>query len=188
MINQEKLLTDKDYCEKIFRLFLKKKIIKEDQLKAFKKYLDKSINNLEFANYILEEHNHSLKEKLKNKKFYDWCITIYYYSLYHSALALVSKAGFESKNHLATITALTLFYYHKKNILNKQEIEFLLNSFPIKKEEISFIISTKDLRERASYGVESFEQKQAENLRKQTVDFVNKCRGILEDAIPSLKK
>jgi uncharacterized protein (UPF0332 family) len=181
MINQEKLLTDKAYCEEIFKSFLKKKAIKEDKLKAFKKHLDKSMNNLEFANYILEEHNHSVKEKLPNKKFYDWCITIYYYSLYHSALALVSKAGFESKNHLATITALTLFYYHKNNILNKEEIEFLLNSFAIEKEDINFILDTKDLRERASYGVESFEQKQAEDLRVEVADFVNKCKEILEE-------
>ena len=181
MINQERLLKDKKYCEEAFEFFLKKKIIKEDKLNAFKKHLDKSINNLEFANYILEEHNHSIKEKLKNKKFYDWCITIYYYAIYHSALALVSKAGFESKNHLATITALTLFYHHKDNIFNQEEIEFLLNSFSIEKEDINFILDTKDLRERASYGVESFEQRQAESLKIKTADFVNKCREILAE-------
>jgi len=180
MINQNKLLRDKKYCENLFKFFLKKKIIKEDKLGAFKKHLDKSINNLEFANYLLGEHNYSIKKKLHNKKFYDWCIIIYYYSLYHSSLALVSKAGFESKNHLATIIALILFYHHKENILNKEEIEFLLNSFAIEEEDINFILDTKNLRERASYGVEYFEQKQAENLRIQVVDFVNKTRGILE--------
>lgn len=180
MINQDKLLTDKKYCEKLFKSFLKKKLIRENKLKAFKKHLDKSINNLEFANYLLEEHKHSIKEKLHNKKFYDWCITIYYYSLYHSALALISKAGFESKNHLSTITALTLFYHHKDNLLNQEEIKFLLNSFAIEKEDINLILDAKDLRERACYGVEFFEQKQAEDLRVKVVDFINKCREILE--------
>jgi len=180
MIKPEKLITDKAYCEKVFKFFLKTGAIREDKLKSFKRHLDKSINNLEFANYILKEHDYSIKEKLPNKKFYDWCITIYYYALYHSALALVSNVGFKSKNHLATITALTLFYYHKDNILNKEEIEFLLNSIAIEKGDISLILDTKDLRERASYGVESFEKKQAEDLRVQVADFVNKVREILE--------
>jgi uncharacterized protein (UPF0332 family) len=180
MINQKKLLTDKKYCEKVFKFFLKKKIIKENKLKTFKKHLDKSIDNLEFANYILEEHNHSIRKKLPNKKFYDWCINIYYYSIYHSALALISKVGFESKNHLATITALTLFYHHKENILNKEEIEFLINTFSIEKKDINFLLDTKNLRERASYGIESFEQRQAKNLKIQVVEFINKTREILE--------
>jgi len=179
-INQERLIENREYCEKAFQRFLKNKIIKKDEAKLFRKYFGKSINNMEFANFILEEHNFSIKEKLSNKSFYDWCITIYYYSLYHSAMALVSKAGFESKNHLATITALTLFYYHKYNLLKKEEIELLLNSLAIEKEDISLIMETKELRERASYGVEAFEKKQAENLRKETADFISKCREILE--------
>lgn len=179
-LNKEKLIENKEYCEKVFQKFLKNKIIKEDETKLFRKYLDKSINNMEFANFILEEHNYSIKEKLPNKSFYDWCITIYYYSLYHSAMALVSKAGFESKNHLATITALTFFYYHKYSLLKKEEIELLLNSLAIERKDIDLILETKELRERASYGVEAFEQKQADNIRKETAEFINKCREILE--------
>ena len=179
-IEKAKLIESKEYCEKLFQSFLDKNIIRKDEARLFRKYLDKSINNLEFANFILEEHNQSIKEKLPNKSFYDWCITIYYYSLYHSAMALVSKMGFESKNHLATITALTLFYYHKYNLLKREEIELLLSSLEIEKEDINLIIETKELRERASYGVEFFEKKQAENLRKETADFVSKCREILE--------
>ena len=72
-----------------------------------------------------------------------------------------------------------MFYYHKDNILNKEEIEFLLNSFDIEKEDINLILDAKSMRERASYGVEPFEKKQAESLRKKTADFVNKCRAIL---------
>lgn len=179
-INKERLIENREYCEKVFQEFLKSKIIRNDQAKLFKKYLGKSINNLEFANFILEEHNYSIKEKLPNKSFYDWCITIYYYSLYHSAMALVSKAGFESKNHMATIAALTLFYYHKYNLLKKEEIELLLNSLAVEKNEINLIMETKELREKASYGVEAFEKKQAENLRKETANFISKCREILE--------
>ena len=44
--DKEKLLTDKRYCEEVFKLFLKKKAIKEDKIRAFKKHIDKSISNL----------------------------------------------------------------------------------------------------------------------------------------------
>lgn len=179
MIDIKKIIEDKKYCEEMFQIFIKKKIIKKEGSKTFRKYFDKSLNNLEFANFILDEHEYSIKEKLPNKSFYDWCITIYYYSLYHSALALISKIGLESKNHLATITALTLFYYHKENLLKKEDIELLLNSFTIEKKEINLIIETKDLRERASYGIEAFEKKQAESLRKETAGFITKCRVIM---------
>jgi len=180
-INTKKILADKKYCEHLFNLFLKKKILREDEAKSFQKYMRKSTTNLEFANFIMNEHDYSIKEKLPDKSFYDWCINIYYYSLYHSAMALVSKAGFESKNHLATIISLTLFYYHKENILNKEEMEFLINSFDVEKEDITLMLDAKALRERASYGVELFEQKQAESLRKKIAEFVNKCRLILEE-------
>ena len=180
MIDPKKLIDEKDYCEKVFNFFLKKGIIKIDKFFSFKKHLDKSINNLMFANFILSEHNSSIREKLPSRTFYDWCINIYYYSLYHSALALISKSGFESKNHLATITALTLFYYHKKSILKKEDIKLLIDSVSIEKEEIKLLLDTKELRERASYGVELFEKKQAENLRGQVAEFINKAREILE--------
>ena len=75
---------------------------------------------------------------------------------------------------------MTLFYHHKKNILDKEEIEFLINTFSIEKKDINFLLETKDLRERASYGIESFEQRQAKNLKIQVVDFINKTREILE--------
>jgi|SRR3989344_3567656 len=179
-INKERLIENREYCEEVLQRFLNIKAIKKDESRLFKKYLDKAVNNLEFANFILEEHKHSIKEKIPNKHFYDWCIVIYYYSLYHSALALVSRAGFESKNHLATITALTLFYYHRYDLLKKEEIEFLMNSLVIEKQEINLIMETKDMRERASYGVEAFEERQAESLRKETADFITKCREILD--------
>ena len=65
-----------------------------------------------------------------------------------------SRSSYESKNHLATITAITLFYYHKDNILNQKDIEFLMEKITFDKKEIDLVIDSKDLRERASYGVD----------------------------------
>ena len=175
------LIKDKEYCKDVFDFFIKKDILRKTNPALFVKYLNKSLNNLEFGNFILMEHEYSIKEKLKGKTFYDWCVIVYYYALYHAVLALISRAGFESKNHIASISALVYIYYHKKNVLNREDIEFIIDNLDINSEEVEFIASSKDLREKASYGVdEGFGLKLAGNLRGQVVDFVNKIRRILK--------
>ena len=181
-IDFNKLLKNKAYCGDIFNFFVRKKIIKKTSGLFFEKHLKKSLSNLEFGNFILSEHNYSIKKKLKGKSFYDWVAVIYYYALYHSVLALISKAGFESKNHLASISALAYIYYHKRNLLNKEDIQMIIDNFNIKVEEIEFIVSSKETREKASYRVdEEFDMAMAENLQEKTADFVNKVRELLKE-------
>ena len=128
----------------------------------------------------MEEHNFSIKEKLPNRKYYDWCITIYYYSIYHISLALLAKLGYKSNSHFATLAAITLFYYHKDNLLKEKDIDFLLEKINLEEKEIDFVIESKDLRERACYGVdESFNLSITKILQKQTVDFVNMIKDLL---------
>jgi len=179
-IDIKKLIKDKKYCETAFKNYVKTKVLRQTSAKLFEKHLNKAINNLEFANFILTEHDYSIKENLPNKTFYDWCITIYYYSIYRTALALTTKIGFDSKSHMATITAITLFYYHHDNILKKEEIEFVIEKINLDKEEIDLVLDSKELRERACYGAdEAFQLSQASRLQKQTADFVNKIRSLL---------
>ncbi len=176
----DNLIENKEYCRKIFNLFVKKKVIKRINPDLFEKYLNKSLSNLEFGNFVLSEHKYSIKKKLKGKSFYDWCIVVYYYAIYHAVLTLISKAGFESKNHLASISALIYIYYHKRNLLNKEDIQFIIDNFNLKDEEIEFIANSKEMREKASYNVDkSFDLLQAKNLQKKTVDFVNKIKILL---------
>jgi len=144
--------------------------------------LNKSLNNLEFGNFVFDEHSYSIKEKLSNRKFYDWCIVIYYYSIYHAVSALLTRAGFESKNHLASISALSLIYYHKNNVLSKDDLKLVIEGLNIKSEEIEFIADSKDLREKASYRVdEDFDLSIAKGLQKKTVEFVNKIKILLKE-------
>ncbi len=181
-IEINKLIEEKEYCRGVFNFFIRKEVIKQTNPALFEKYLNKSLNNLEFGNFVLSEHNYSIKKKLKGKSFYDWCVVIYYYSLYHAVLALVSKAGFESKNHLASISALTYIYYHKKNLLNKEDIQVILDNFDIQGEEIEFIANSKEVREKASYRAdEDFGIALAENMGKKTADFVNKIKMLFEE-------
>src|SRR3989344_2737732 len=149
-----KLIEEKEYCGEVFNFFIKKEIVKRTNPALFEKHMKKSFNNLEFGNFVLSEHNYSIKNKLKGKSFYDWVINIYYYSIYHAVLALISKAGFESKSHLASISALAYIYYHKRNLLNKEDIQMIIDNFNIKVEEIEFIVSSKETREKASYRVD----------------------------------
>ncbi len=176
-----RLIKDKEYCETVFMHYLKMKMLRKTEPALFKKYLNKALANLEFANFVLTEHKYSIKKKLPKRTFYDWCITIYYYSIYHIALALTTKAGYESKSHLATISAITLFYYHKDSILKKEDIEFITEKIHLEREEIDLVLDSKILREKACYGAdETFDISQAKRLQEQTAEFVNKIRQLLE--------
>ena len=179
-IEVSKLIEDREYCREVFNFFIRKGIIKKTNPALFEKYVKKSVDNLEFGNFVLSEHKYSIKKKLKGKSFYDWCVVIYYYAIYHAALALISKGGFESKNHLASISALTYIYYHKGNLLKKEDIQMIIDNFDIKGEEIEFMANSKELRERASYNAdESFDLLIAKNLQEKAADFVNKVKEIL---------
>lgn len=175
----DKLTKEKKYCEELFSHCIKTKTLRKTN-PDYKKHVRKAISNLELANFLLEEHNFSIKEKLPNRNYYDWCITIYYYSIYHISLALLAKLGYKSNSHLATLAAITLFYYHKDNVLQKKDIDFLLEKISLEEKEIDFVIESKDYRERACYGVdENFNISIAKLLQKQTADFVNKIKELL---------
>ena len=74
------------------------------------------------------------------------------------------------------------FYYFKENKLSltKEEIE-LISKSSLEKQEISYFTEAKDKREIASYGIESnFNKIEAKDLKIKTIQFVNKCKEILE--------
>ena len=65
-------------------------------------------------------------------------------------------------------------------VLNKEEIE-LVSKSSLQKEEVSYFVYAKEKRETASYGIsEEFNRLEAEDIHKKTVQFLNKCREILE--------
>ncbi len=177
----KRLTKEAQYCEELFMHYINIQVLRKTN-PDYKKYINKALSNLELANFILEEHNFSIKEKLPNRTYYDWCITIYYYSIYHTSLALLAKLGYKSNSHLATLSAITLFYYHKENVLKKEDIDFLIEKINLEEKEIDFVIESKDFRERACYGVdEVFNISIAKMLQKQTVDFVNKIKELLAE-------
>ncbi len=164
-------LEDRKKLENSFKFFLNKGVISDERETKFLSisHLKKAEYNLKFTNFLND-----------NKKFYDWIIVGCYYTIYHSALALITKKGFSSKNHLATLCALTKFYYVQEKILTEEEIK-LVSKLSLEKKEVSCFAYAKEKRETASYGIsEEFNKITAEDILKKTIQFLNKTREILE--------
>jgi uncharacterized protein (UPF0332 family) len=162
----EKILTNS------FNFYRKKGVIKEENEKVnlSKSHIKKVNYNLNFINFLEKEDS-----------FYDWMIVGCYYVIYHSSLAILSRKGFSSKNHLATLCSLIKLYYSKGSRigLTKEEIELISRS-SLEKQEISYFTEAKDKRELASYGIDSsFKKVEALDLKIKTIEFANKCKEIL---------
>ncbi len=141
------------------------------------RHLEKADHNLDFSSLVSDLHKTVIKESHPGKTFYDWVTVSYYYAVYHAALALVSKAGFRSKSHMATLCGVIRFYYHKDRMLERKYLETLSH---MEKANIEQFVESQSLRERASYGVSvSFEERLASMARKDAIEFVNKAKDIL---------
>jgi len=144
-----------------------------------KLHIKKSNHNLNFANWIIEKHKNEIPKIFGEETFYDWAISIYYYAIYHSSLALISREGYESKNHSATLCFLIYHHYHKQNTLKKEDIEFIAEY--LNKKDIETIGFSKELRDKASYDVhESFELNLCEQIRDEAINLINKIKILLQ--------
>ena len=171
-------MKNKEECKLWLNKYLKKNILipSADESKL---YLKKTNHNLNFANWINEKHKDEIPEIFRKETFYDWVINAYYYAVYHASSALVSKQGYKSKSHFATLCFLIYHNYHLQKALDKEDVELIADS--LNQEDIETIGTSKELREKASYDVhELFEKKLVENIREQTINFVNKIKKILE--------
>jgi uncharacterized protein (UPF0332 family) len=140
------------------------------------------LHNLDFGNWVYEKHKDEIKTLFGKERFFDWVIVIYYYAIYHAALALIASRNIFSKSHLATLCALILHFYHEKKI-EKEYVEIVAESIPysLEREDIETIVETKELRERVSYEVGyEFEESLARKAKRNAVKFIERVRDILE--------
>src|SRR3989344_5079935 len=165
-MNIDKLFSDKEYLEKEINFFVTKKQIKKIE------------NNKELVNAHVKKSRHNLEFYKLNKehtKFNDWLIVALYYSLYHSALALIANRNYSSKNHYATILILIQEYS-----ITKDEAE-LLNELSINKEDAELYTNLKDDRHDASYATDiKFNQETINNYENRVKDFVNKTEELIQ--------
>jgi len=164
-MNIDKLFSDKDYLEKEINFFITKKQIRpiKNNQELVKSHLNKSRHNLEFYKLNKEQ-----------TKFNDWLIVALYYSLYHSALALITNRNYSSKNHYATILILI-----KEYSITREEVR-LLDELSINKEDAELYTNLKDDRHDASYATNiKFSQETINTYETKVLDFVNKAEELL---------
>ena len=164
-MNIDKLFSDKEYLKEELNFFMTKKQIKkiDNNPELVNSHLKKARHNLEF--YKLNKENH---------RFNDWLIVTLYYSLYHSALALITKRNYSSKNHYATILILI-----KEYSITKDEAK-LLNELSINKEDAELYTNLKDDRHDASYATNiKFTQEIIKEYENQVLYFVNKTEELI---------
>ncbi|MBL7170019.1 MAG: hypothetical protein ISS48_03295 [Candidatus Aenigmarchaeota archaeon] len=174
-------LRSKKECQKWNKVYLKRGVLRKRSLKP-KDYLKKSIHNLDFGNWIYDKHKEGeIKSIFGKQRFFDCILVIYYYAVYHAALALIASKGFSSKSHMATLNVLILKFYHEKKI-EKEDVELVAETIPtFEKKDVEIITEAKVLRERASYGVSyNFEESLVKNAKMGVVKFIEKTRSILE--------
>jgi uncharacterized protein (UPF0332 family) len=174
-------LEDTRLCKRWNNLYIKKGILHKQSLKV-EDYLKKALHNLDFANWVYEKHKTEIKNLFGEQRFFDWVIVIYYYAIYHAALALVASKNFFSKSHLATLNALILHFYHARKI-KREDVEIVIESISkvLEREDIETIVETKELRERASYEASyEFEESLVEIAKANAIKFIKKVRQILE--------
>ena len=160
----DELIKNKKTLDEIYNFYIKKKIIIKKDSDLSKAHIAKSNSNMEFVDFLL-----------KNNKFLDWCIVGLYYAVYHASLALLSRKGFSSKNHNATLC----FLIKNFSDFSKEEIE-LIDNLRISREEIEFYSGLKEERGKASYSTTLlFKREDVEEFREKSISLINKIKAIL---------
>lgn len=165
------LLSEEKILKRKIDIFMKKKVVRFQEI-------DKN----EIKGHI-QKAEHNLRFVLDNIKldYLDWAITGCYYSVYHSALALILKKGYVSKNHDATLCILVFEYYNKG--LEDSDLELINDSF-LNYQDFLFYVRYKDKREEASYSTKILYNKEfVMMLRKKTINFIDKVKNILDKEV-----
>ena len=156
-------LIKKDYEKHIKKNNIQKNSISYSLTKA---HLDKANHNLRFVAHTFMEN-----------EFNDWCVVGLYYTLYHSALSLVTNKGHISKNHTSTLIFLLIHY---SDIITLNEIKFI-DELLLTKNDAEFYTSLKEKREQASYSTGIlFKDEKVKELKEKTINFLNKVKEIVK--------
>jgi uncharacterized protein (UPF0332 family) len=110
--------------------------------------------------------------------YLDWCVTGCYYSAYHACISLLISKGINSKSHDATLCVLIRDFYLRG--IEEDDISFI-NRLLMSYEDLIFYVQTKEKREEASYSSKlGFDSKEVNEMRLETIKFVNKVKDILQ--------
>ena len=148
-----------------------------------KPYLSKCRKNLTVANLLFRiSENDSLKKALSlasGFETYDWVTVVSYYSMYTSALAAISRLGFKSKSHAATITLLERFYVQDRG-MEQKHLQNLAKAYALSGALITKLIQTKDKRETAQYdATPAISRENAVSALRDADEFITKVEEML---------
>jgi uncharacterized protein (UPF0332 family) len=148
-------------------------------------HLKKAFHNLSLANQLFDSNQKgNLQTTYSGENFYDWVISVSYYSMYQaclSALAAVQKSG---ENHSASVCALVYHYVHKRKRLNEQYLLVLDRIRVLANQDVQKLIERRFDREKASYDTGYTTQVGiAQTALTESREFVLKIREILVDAL-----
>lgn len=172
-------MKDEKECKRWLDHYRQRRILRKETLQPTD-YLRKAEHNIAFSNWLIEKHNDEIPRLFgEDENYYDWVITSFYYSIYHAALALISKQDITSKSHSATLCAVIYHYHHRTKELTEKEVETLGGC--LEEGDIERFVRAKSLRERASYSVSrSFELLLAKEAKRNAEGFVNKVRKMVK--------
>ena len=140
------------------RLSLKfRRLLEERKLLRIQPESDIILKEIASAEYDLGKSRNSYEEE-DNK----WTIVQAYYSMFHSARALIYSKGYREKSHRACLVALK---------------ELFLSA--LGEERISSLEEAMDLREAADYG-SAYTSEDAKSLIVRAEDLLKTARSILQ--------
>ncbi|MFT4326313.1 MAG: DNA-binding protein [Candidatus Woesearchaeota archaeon] len=164
-MNIEKYYNNIDILDKKISAFIKKKklerITKNDSL--VRAHIEKAKHNYRFFKKNSYQHEH-----------FDWLIVILYYTLYHTALALLVHKQYVSKNHTATLCVLI-----KEYGISKKEL-LLFKDLRISKDDAQLYTTLKKERQKASYTTHSlFSNDRISDYSEKVLTFLEKAQDII---------
>ncbi len=109
----------------------------------------------------------------------EWIVITGYYAMYMAALSVISKVGYRSKNHSATIVALDTFFV-KKRLLEERYLR-MLDDTRLEKEKVEQLELARERREIAPYSVtKDTTINLAEKTRKDAYEFIDRMDELLD--------
>jgi len=171
------MVFDKEFYRKEFeRLFQEKEeykffIKKSSALFKINKFIKKSIDSFELANYI--------RNSKQSAKDY-WTITICYYSMLYMAKAAILTKGYETDDHYATQIALGCLLVPDE--IEKEDLELLEQAHKIFEDD--YLEYFEDARKESSVSRYSatkvYTERRVKEIFENARKLISKLRMILE--------
>jgi len=185
--NWEVWLKNPGACEQSLRYFERQAQIRRLNAKQAETdvlgHMKKAFHNLTFANQIFDSNQkNQLQVSYSGENYYDWVITVSYYSMYQACLSALAAVRKSSENHSATVCALVYHYVHKRKRLNEQYLLSLDKIRALAEQDVQKLIERRFQREKASYDTGYTTQVGlAQTALFEARAFVLKVREILEE-------